>query len=178
MMNFLGDVNLEKEEHRALRSHRIRWKRGVWVAGLILILAASGCAGLRGSGLFQPMSSQEKKKTLEALKENWKDYDVYSDGPASAPGAMIFDPRNDGRNLVGYGYIRLSTEDSVRTAIVWLEYPVQYETSLYRVFDEEKNFYGYVLIAHHLPTARRIDQKTLQLPQFESMFYGAGGGSD
>ena len=147
----------------------------VW---LILISAAPGCAGFNGAGLCEPMSSQEKKKVIEELKKNWQDYNVYCDGPISAPGALIFDPKSDDRNLIGYRYIKLSKEERVRTAIVRIEILIQYNPLVYRVFDEEKNFYGYVLIANYLPTPRRVDQKTLQLPSFESMYYAGGTGAD
>lgn len=147
----------------------------VW---LILMSAAAGCAGFKGTGLYEPMSSQEKKKVLEELKKNWQDYNVYCDGPISTPGALIFDPKNDDRNLIGFRYNKLSKEGSVRTAIVWIEYLVQYDPLLYRIFDEEKNFYGYVLIANYLPTPRRVDPKTLELPSFQSMYCVSGTGSD
>lgn len=150
----------------------------VFYLWLTLVLAVAGCAGLGGAGLYEPMSSGEKKRVLEELKSNWRDYTVYCDGPISAPGAVIFDPKNDDRNLLGYRYIKLSKEESVRTAITWIEFLVQYNPLLYRILDDQRNLYGYVLIAHHLPAPRRVDQKTLLLPQFESMHYGRGGGSD
>jgi hypothetical protein len=147
------------------------WIGFMW---LLLVTIVTGCTGFKVTGLYEPMSREEKKKVIEELKKNWKDYDVYCDGLISSPGAVIFDPKNDDRNLIGYRYNQLSKEANVITAIVWMESMVQYNPLLYRIFDEEKNFYGYVLIAHHLPAPRRVDQKTLQLPQFESMFYGGG----
>jgi hypothetical protein len=140
----------------------------VW---LILVTVVAGCTGFKATGLYEPMSSQEKKKVLEELKKNWQDYNVYCDGPISTPGAVIFDPKNDDRNLIGYRYNKLSKEESVRTAIVWIEFQLNYYPVLYRIFDEEKNFYGYVLIARDLPAPKRVDQKTLELRSFESGFH-------
>jgi len=117
------------------------------------------------------VSYVEKKKVLEELKKNWQDYNVYCDGPASAPGALIFDPKNDDRNLIGYRYIKLSKEDTVRLAIVQIEFQLGYTPSLYKIFDEEKNFYGYVLLAKDLPASSRVDPKTIELPAFESTFH-------
>jgi len=149
-----------------------------WFVGLLLVFVAAGCVGPQGGGLYKAMSSQEKKGVLQELKKNWQDYDVYCDGPVTTPAALIFDPKNDDRNLIGYRYIKLSKESSVRTAIVWIEYQVQYNPLLYRIFDEEKTFYGYVLTAYHLPTTKRIDPKTLQLHQFESMFHAVGSAGE
>ena len=140
----------------------------VW---LILVTVVTGCTGSKGTGLYEPMSREEKKRVLEELKKNWQDYNVYCDGSISTPGAVIFDPKNDDRNLIGYRYNKLSKEESVSTAIVWIEYQLDFHPMLYRIFDEEKNFYGYVLIARDLPVPRRVDQKTLELPSFESAFF-------
>jgi len=130
-----------------------------------------GCAGYKGTGLYETMSREEKKRILEELKRNWQDYNVYCDGPVSTPGALIFDPKNDDRNLIGYRYNKLSKEENVRTAIVWIECQLNYVSVLYRIFDEEKNFYGYVLLAKDLPAPKRVDQKTIELPSFESTFH-------
>ena len=140
----------------------------VW---LILVTVVAGCTGSKGAGLYESLSHGEKKRVLDELKKNWQDYNIYCDGPVSAPGAVIFDPKNDDRNLVGYRYNKLSKEESVSTAIVWIEYQLDFHPMLYRIFDEEKNFYGYVLIAKNLPAPKRVDEKTLELPSFESMFY-------
>jgi len=147
------------------------WKFRVWAAWFVLIFAAAACAGSKGTGLYEPLSSGEKKSVLEELKKNWQDYNVYCDGPASAPGALIFDPKNDDRNLIGSRYNKLSKEDGVRLAIVQIEFQLDFVPKLYRIFDEEKNFYGYVLLARDLPATRRVDQKTLELPSFESTFH-------
>jgi len=167
-------VNFEDERSWVPRCPIYR-KFRVWFVGLLLVSVTAGCVGSKGAGLHEPLSSQEKKGILEELKKNWQDYHVYCDGPISTPAALIFDPKNDGRNLIGYRYIKLSKEASVRTAIVWIEFQVQYNPLLYRIFDEEKNFYGYVLIAYHLPALKRIDPNTLQLRQYESMFHTGGG---
>jgi hypothetical protein len=148
--------------------------RRVRFVGFLLVFVAAGCVGPWGAGLSEPLSFKEKTGVLQALKENWQEYDVYCDGPIDKPAALIFDPKNDERNLVGYRYFKLSKEASVRTAIAWIEFQVQYNPTLYKIFDGEKNFYGYVFIAYHLPTTKRLDPNTLQLPQFESMLYTGG----
>ena len=142
-----------------------------WFVWLILLSAAAACASSKGTGIYESLSSGEKKKVLEELKKNWQDYHVYCDGPASAPGALIFDPKDDDRNLIGYRYIKLSKEDTVRLAIVQIEFQLGHNPSLYKIFDEEKNFYGYVLLARYLPAPSRVDPKTIELPAFESTFH-------
>jgi hypothetical protein len=155
----------------ALCCRSVFWKFRVWYVWLVLIFATGACAGSKGTGLYETLSSGEKKSVLEELKKNWQDYNVYCDGPASSPGAVIFDPKNDDRNLVGYRYIKLSKEDSVRLAIVQVEFQLDFVPKLYKIFDEEKNFYGYVLLARDLPVPKRVDEKTIELPSFESTFH-------
>ena len=160
-------------DHRMHASGRRHVRRNfrVGVLCLLLVFAAAACAGGRGAGLHEPLSSPEKKKMLEEFRKTWQDYNVYCDGPASSPGALIFDPKNDDRNLIGYQYIKLSKEDSVRLAMVQLEFQLDFVPMLYKIFDEEKNFYGYVLMARDLPAPRRVDPKTLELPAFQSTFH-------
>jgi len=143
----------------------------VWGVWLILVLATAACVGSKGTGLCVPFSSEEKKKVLEELKKNWQDYDVYCDGPVSKASAVIFDPKNDDRNLIGYRYIKVTKEEYVKTAISLIEYMIDHNPSLYRIFDEEQNFYGYVLLAGGVPAPRRVDQKTLELPSYQSPYY-------
>jgi hypothetical protein len=149
----------------------VSWKFRVGLVWLALVFAAAACAGSKGTGLYETLSSGEKKSVLEELKKNWQDYNVYCDGAASSPGAVIFDPKNDDRNLIGYRYIKLSKEDSVRVAIVQVEFQLDFVPKLYRIFDEEKNFYGYVLLARDLPVPKRVDEKTMELPAFQSTFH-------
>ena len=171
MLNSPVRVTLEEETAGAPCCGHMSGKFRLWVVGLILVAATAACAGSKGTGLYVSLSLGEKRSVLEELKKNWQDYDIYCDGPIGAPGAVIFDPKNDDRHLLGYRYVKLLKEDTVRTAIVWIEYQLDFHPSLYRIFDEEKNFYGYVLIARDLPAPRRVDQKTLELPSFESAFY-------
>ncbi|MGE5840452.1 MAG: hypothetical protein ACM34H_10990 [Deltaproteobacteria bacterium] len=169
-------MSFDEEEFRVRLSVRMSGRFRVWFVWILFIPAIAGCAGSKGAGLYEALPSAEKKRVLEEFKKNWQNYNVYCDGAASSPAAVIFDPKNDDRNLIGNRYIRLSKEGSVISAINWIEFLVQYNPLLYEIFDEEKNFYGYVLLVYHLPVPKRIDQKTLQLPQYESMYHGGGGG--
>jgi hypothetical protein len=139
--------------------------------GLVLVSAAAGCASLKAAGVYEALSHSEKGKVLDEIKKNWQDYTIYCDGPTWTPGAVIFDPKDDDRYLIGYRYGRLTKEDDVLTAIVWIEFQTNFNPLLYKIFDDEKNFYGYVLVAGDLPVPKRLNEKTLELPQFQSRFF-------
>jgi hypothetical protein len=171
MLNSSARVTHENEAAGTPCCRSVFKKFLLWFVCLVLVSAAAGCASSKGAGLYEALSSSEKRKVLDEIKKNWQDYTIYCDGPTWTPGAVIFDPKNDDRNLVGYQYNKLTKEDYVLTAIVWMEYQTNYHPSLYKIFDEEKNFYGYVLVAGDLPVTRRLDQKTLELPSFQSKFF-------
>jgi len=55
----------------------------------------------------------------------------------------------------------------VRAAIVQVEFQLDFVPKLYRIFDEERKFYGYVLLAKDLPvpkTRRREDNGAAGIP--------------
>jgi hypothetical protein len=173
MLNSSARVTHEKEAAGAPCCGSVSKRFLLGFVCLVLVSGAVGCASSKGAGLYVALSLDEKRKVLEELKKNWQDYDIYCDGPIGAPGALIFDPKDDDRHLVGYRYVKLLKEDSVMTAIVWIQFQGNYDPSLYKIFDEEKNFYGYVLIAGDLPVPKRLDEKTLELPSFQSKFFFA-----
>jgi hypothetical protein len=171
MLNASGRVTHENEAVAAPCCGSSSRKFLLWFLCLVMVSATAGCASTKAAGVFEALSSSEKKKVLEEIKKNWRDYTIYCDGPVQTPGAVIFDPKNDDRNLIGYRYVKLTKEENVLTAIVWMEYQINYDPSLYKIFDEEKNFYGYVLVAGDLPVPRRLNQKTLELPPYQSSFF-------
>jgi hypothetical protein len=140
----------------------------------LFALALSGCAGTLGVWPHQALSSQERERVLEELKKNWQDYDVYSDGPVEQTAAVIFDPRKDERKLLGYGYVKVGKERDVEVAVNWVLFHVTFNPTLYRIYDDEGRFYGYLLIALYVPVPRRVDDRTLMLPQHQSPLYFVG----
>jgi hypothetical protein len=171
MLNSSERVTHENEAAAARCGGSFSRKFLMWFLCLALVSAAAGCASLKAAGVYEALSSSEKEKVLDEIKKNWQDYTIYCDGPYWTPGAVIFDPKNDDRNLIGYHYGRLSKEEVVLAAIVWVEYQTNYDPTLYKIFDEEKHFYGYVLVAGDLPVPRRLGPKTLELPSFQSKFF-------
>jgi hypothetical protein len=171
MLNASGRVTHETEAAGPHCCGSISRKFLLWFLCLVLVCAAAGCASTKAAGVYENVPSSERKKVLEEIKKNLQDYTVYCDGPISYPGAVIFDPKNDDRNLIGYHYVKLTKQDDILTAIVWIEFHIDFHPSLYKVFDEEKVFYGYVLLAGYLPVPKRLNEKTLELPPFESRFF-------
>lgn len=144
----------------------------------ILITIVLGCAAVMPSFRLKTVPRSEQKAALEDLAKNWQSYDVYSDGPVNSTSALIFDPKEDDRRLLGYQYVRVETGKNLRAALTWIDYYIQFDPRLYKVFDETGAFYGYVFIALHSPSPRRVDEKTLMLPKHISPLHWGGGEGD
>ena len=102
---------------------------------------------------------------------NWQDYDVYSDGPVEKTAGVIFDPKDDERNLVGFQWVKVQSKRNVESAVNWITSFVAYNPKLYKVFDEQGKFYGYVFVADYRPIPTRLDERTLMIPKNESPLY-------
>jgi hypothetical protein len=142
----------------------------VVLAVFAVALIGFGCAP-SGANRYQALSWTDKGRTLEEIEKNWRDYDIYSDGEAGITAAVIFDPKNDDRKLVGEGYIKLEDEKSVELAIDTIGSYRQFQPALYRITDDQGHFYGFVYIALYMPNAGRIDERTLGLPHYVSPVY-------
>jgi hypothetical protein len=125
-------------------------------AVFIMALTGFGCA-TSGGNRYEALSQGDQGRMLEQIEKNWRDYDIYSDGPVGTTSAVIFDPKNDDRKLIGDGYIKLEDERSVDAAIGTIRAYVQFQPVLYRITDDQGRFYGFVYIASYLPSAGRID---------------------
>jgi hypothetical protein len=140
------------------------------LAVFAMALTGFGCA-TSGGNRYEALSWSDEGRTFEEIEKNWRDYDIYSDGPVGTTSAVIFDPKNDDRKLIGDGYIKLEDERSVDMAVDTIRAYVQFHPKLYRITDDQGRFYGFVYIAYYMPSAGRIDERTLGLPHFESPVY-------
>jgi hypothetical protein len=130
-------------------------------------LIGFGCA-LPGAGRYEALSWGDQGRMLQEFKKNWRDYDIYSDGPSGITAAVIFDPKNDDKKLIGDGYIKLEDEKSVDLAISTIRSYSAFQPALYKITDDQGHFYGFVYMALYMPIAERIDERTLELPHYVS----------
>jgi len=137
-----------------------------------------GCALTFPGGRLQVVPRSDQRAVLEELTKNWQNYDVYSDGPVNSTSALVFDPKNDDRRLVGFQYVKVESRRNLQSAVNWIDSYVDFDPRLYRIFDEEGAFYGWVYIALHRPAPRRVDERTLMLPKYMSPLHWGGGEGD
>jgi hypothetical protein len=137
----------------------------------VLLITLFGCATTAGVGHYETLSAAEQRRMLEEIKKNWKDYHIYSCGPAGTTSAVIFSPKSSARRLIGDRYLELKDEESVSLAINIVNSYHSYNPRLYTIRGEEGAIYGYVLIAFYLPRPSRVDERTLMLPHYLSPLY-------
>jgi len=152
----------------------MRLDRRVGVIGLALVVLAHlalGCAGPGGKTTVKALSKEERETTLMGLIENWEDYEIYSDGPVDKTAGVIFDPKDDERHLTGAQYVKVRNQRNVETAVHWVGSFVTFNPKLYRILDDQGNFYGYYFVAGYTPVPERVDAQTLKIPKNESPFF-------
>lgn len=145
---------------------------------LFLTTILLGCALTVPVSRLETVPRAEQRAKLEDLTKNWQLYDVYTDGPVNSTSALIFDPKNDDRNLLGFQYVKVESRRNLQSAVNWIDSYVQYDPRLYKIFDEEGGFYGWVYIALYRPMPRRVDEGTLLLPKYLSPLHWGGGLGD
>jgi hypothetical protein len=150
---------------------------------IILVLTGilmSGCAWIKGYGKVRLVSEYGDDMSIQKLRENWDDYHVsYAGSSPSIPAAIMFDPKNDGRQLVGDRWTRVEDGKTVSEIIDWIKTYMQFMPSLHGILGPDNELYGYVFyprLADHL-IAKLIDDRTLYVYDLQSPVY-IGGPSD
>ena len=136
-----------------------------------LLITLFGCATTAGVGRYEALPAAEQRRMLEDFKKNWKDYHIYSCGPAGTTSAVIFSPKSSARRLIGDHYLELKDEEGVSLAIYIVNSYHSFNPRLYTIRGDQGEIYGYVLIAFYLPRPSRVDERTLVLPSYLSPLY-------
>jgi len=162
----------------------IKWVRGKIMKAnhllyslIILVVTASlmsGCAWLRGYGKVRLSSEKGDDMTIQKLRENWNDYHVSYAGIApNNPAAIMFDPKDDGQNLVGDRWIRVEDGETISEIISWLRTYTQFHPRLHVILGPDNQPFGYLFYpwASGDVVAKVIDDSTLYVYDLMSPVY-------
>ena len=127
---------------------------------LVTLLAIFGCASY---GKMRPMGQE---LTIEMLRKNWQNYDVYWTGLSEVrPTGILFDPKDDDKRITFERdkWFRVEKEDSLSMLIGgmqanWVFYPI-----LYRMLGPDDSLYGYIYTGYRNVVTKPVDQKTLRV---------------
>lgn len=136
---------------------------------LVSILFMSGCSSLKNYGKLRLQSRHEKKVTIEELKENWHDYNIYYAGyygglSIKHPSAVMFDPKKDKKALVGDKWTKIEDRETLSKLISSIQsQKANYYPRLWRILGPDQQFYGYLFTAldRVAVVIKVVDDKTM-----------------
>jgi hypothetical protein len=138
-------------------------KKGVVVVSLIFLLVmVAGCAGY---GKPRLQSGPGETMTTQQLKEDWQRYHILATGlHMGVPSAIIFDRKDDGREIIGEGWWELNDYKSISETIdrIGAQGSVaQYYPRLWKILGPDDHLYGYMFTAWDHATMTIVDDKLL-----------------
>ena len=158
-------------------------KKGVVVVSLISSLViVAGCAS---DARLRLQSGPGESMTTQQLKENWEKYHILATGlHKGIPSAIIFDRKDDGREIIGGRWWEVKDYKSGSESIdriVAQGSVAQYYPRLWKVLGPDDHLYGYMFTAWDHATMTIGDDKTMwvkniPVPPFLTTD-GAPGGS-
>lgn len=114
---------------------------------LLVVSFVFGCAGLRNYGKIRPTSGPSEKMTVDELKENWQDYTIYYAGATiEHASALMFDPKNDDRVLVGDYWTKVKDQETVEYLINKIQRYVKYNSRVWSILSPDDQFFGYLVL--------------------------------
>lgn len=136
----------------------------VFVFIIVIIFLISGCVGLGGYGKIRLEQSYGMKTTIQDLQKNWGDYTVFYAGlDIDKPGAIMFDPKNDEKKLVGHEWwAPVKDQEQLTEILHWANtYYSYYSPVLWRILGPDNQFYGYLYTGYTHVMIRKVDDSTL-----------------
>jgi len=135
----------------------------------VLISFMCGCSHFKSYGKLRQQSGDGKRVTIQDLKENWNDYIIYYAGYYGSlsikhPSAVMFDPRNDSKGLVGDKWTMVKDKHTLSELISSIQsqgsvggfYP-----RLWRVLGPDEQLYGFLFTAWDHVVTKVIDDKIM-----------------
>lgn len=132
------------------------------LAGIVILIftLSMGCSGTYGKIMKQ--TGNENKMTLAELRENWEEYTIYySYRGDSRPSAIMFDPKNDDKKLVGDSWHKIEDQETLSETISIIQQ--RYDNAEVEIIEGPDNHvFGYMYYPSYLyVTVKVVDERTL-----------------
>ena len=152
----------------------------------VLIIFVSGCLQFHNYGKLREQSKDVNKVTIESLKENWSDYIIYYAGYYGSisikhPSAVMFDPRNDSKELVGDKWTivkDMHTLSELLSSIQSQENVGGLYPRLWKILGPDDHFYGFLFTAWNHVVTKVIDDTKMWVYDLPFPPYLAIDGND
>ena len=156
-------------------------KNRVVVALLIsLLVMLAGCAGY---GKFRLETGETM--TIQRLKDNWQNYHILATGvEPNVPSAIIFDRKDDGREIIGERWWELNDYKSVSETVALIAAQVTgggLYPRLWKMLGPDDHLYGYMYTAWDQAVMTIGDDKNmrvLDIPQPPTLGVGGPNGRE
>jgi hypothetical protein len=139
-------------------------KRVLIISLMSVVLIVAGCGSY---GKLRLQSGPGEAMTTPQLKENWEKYHVIATGVEPAvPSAIIFDRKDDGREVIGERWWELKDYKWVSEAIDRIEAQgsvAQYYPRLWKMLGPDDHLYGYMFTAWDHAVMTAGDDKTMRV---------------
>ena len=161
-----------------MRREMIKVKKRIGFVLLIsLFFVVAGCGSY---GRLRLQYGPAETMTIQQLKENWEKYHILATGvEPNVPSAIVFDRKDDGREIIGERWWELKDYKSVSETIGWLAReisPGPYYPRLWKILGPDDHLYGYMFTSWDSAVMIVGEDKTLRLldiPMPPSMAVGA-----
>jgi hypothetical protein len=132
------------------------------LAGIVILIFTfiMGCSGTYGK--IRKQTGTEDKMTLAELRENWEEYTIYySYRHDSRPAAIMFDPKNDDKKLVGDSWHKIEDQETLSETISIIQQ--RYDNAEVEIIEGPDNqVFGYMYYPSYLYVpVKVIDERTL-----------------
>jgi hypothetical protein len=142
--------------------------------GLLVAALTLGCAAFNTYGKLRVRAESGQRVTIQELQENWRDFSIYRAGLyAAIPSAIMFDPKDDDKTVVGEGWVRVEDEKTLAELMSSIKSSSYSFPRLQMILGPGNEFYGYFFSEWNHAYIRVIDDKTLWIediplrPEFE-----------
>jgi hypothetical protein len=141
-----------------------------------------GVAGCGSYGKLRLQSGPGETMTIQQLKENWQKYNILFTGvEPNVPSAIIFDRKDDGREIIGDRWWELKDYKTLSDTIGWIEAQVTagpYYPRLWKMLGPDDHLYGYMFTGWDSAVMTIGDDKTMRVQDLPMPPYLAVSGPD
>jgi len=155
-------------------------KKSVVLISLIsLLVMVAGCANY---GELRLQSGPGENMTIQRLEDNWAQYHILATGvEPNVPSAIIFDRKDDGREIIGERWWELKDYKWVSETVGRIEIQVStggYYPRLWKILGPDGHLYGYMFTAWDHAVMPIRDDKTMAVLDLPMPPYLSVDGAD
>jgi hypothetical protein len=148
------------------------------VVVISLLFLVAGCGSY---GKLRLQQGPGETITIQQLKENWQNYHILATGvEPNVPSAILFDRKDDGREIIGERWWELKDGKSVSDTIALIGAQVtgaRFYPRLWKMLGPDDHLYGYMFTSWDHAVMAIGDDKTMSVMDIpEPPFLAVGGG--